>query len=323
MNSTATRSLMYITEEANLSEAQLTRIRQAAPWCRVELADREALRTCAANAEILSGIDTAMPTEIFDVPGRLRWVNLFHVGPDEIWVPALIQSDIVVTCSKGPAYSIPMAEHCLAAMLVHEKEFLREWKNQMKGTWDRRPVGELYGKTVCIVGLGNIGCEIARRAAFFGMQVVGVRRSGLPVPQVERVVPPSELRDVLPEADYVVLIVPQTPETVGMFGAEEIAAMKRGACLVNMCRGQVVDQPALIEALQSGHLSGAALDATDPEPLPAESELWYLPNVMITPHNSGKTPGSRDRSVDQFCENLGRYRHGEPLLQVVDKELGY
>ena len=323
MNSNTKRPLMFISRETALDDEQLGRIQVAAPWSDIELTDSESLRTRAAQAEILAGLDYAMPVEIFHAPGRLKWVHLFHVGPDEIWTPELIQSDIVVTCAKGPPYSMPIAEHAFFFMLLHQKEFARHWKAQSKGIWDRRPIGELYGKTICIIGLGNIGREIAKRADSFGMTVVGARRSGKPVPYVNRVVMPDQLGEVLPGADYVVLTVPGTPETVGMIGAREIAAMKPGAFLVNLARGQVVDNEALIQALKSGHLAGAGLDALDPEPLPADSELWYLPNVWITPHCSGKTAGSRDRSVDLFCDNLRRHHKGEPLQQVVDKVLGY
>lgn len=313
---------ILISREAALSEEQLDQIREAAGGAAIEFCDLQSVCDLAPQAEIVAGNELGITADIFRDAGLLRWVHLFQAGADRVVCPELIESDIILTCSKG-AHAVPIAEHTFAFMLAHVKELARHREAQKERAWDRHALGELYGKTLCVVGLGNIGCEIARRAACFGMRVIGTRRSGAPVPHVEQTVPPDRLAEVLSEADYVVLTLPLSPETRGIVGAREIARMKPGAFLINVCRGQVLDHEALIEALKSGHLAGAGLDATDPEPLPPQSELWCLPNVIITPHNSGMSPWTRDRAVGMFCENLKRYREGEPLHQVVDKEAGY
>jgi phosphoglycerate dehydrogenase-like enzyme len=317
-----TERRVVVSQEANLTDDQLDRIRAAAGGASVDVCDRETTGRLAPQSEILTGMGSAIPQEIFRQPGSLRWVNLFHAGADNLLCPELIESDIVVTSAKG-AHVIPIAEHVFAFMLAHVKQLARHRDAQLRRSWERKQLEELHGKTLCVVGLGNIGAEIARRADCFGMRVVGTRRTVAPLPGVERVESPVRLRDLLPEADYVVLTLPYTAETTGMIGAQELAIMKSGAVLINVGRGQVVDQEALVEALKSGHLGGAGLDATDPEPLPPDSELWLLPNVTITPHNSGWSRYTRDRSVTMFCDNLRRYLRGEPLRQVVDKRAGY
>lgn len=313
---------ILLSQEAGLTDEQVGRIREAAVGASIELCDLQRVCQRAPQSEILAGNELGITTDIFREPGLLRWVHLFQAGVDRILCPELIESGITLTCAKG-AHAVPIAEHTFAFMLAHVKELVRHRQAQRERIWDRHALGELYGKTLCVVGLGNIGSEVARRSACFGMHVVGTRRSGAPVPYVERVVPPDRLAEVLSDADYVVLTLPFSPETKGMIGVREIAWMKPGAFVINVCRGQVLDHRALINALKSGHVAGAGLDATDPEPLPAESELWHLPNVIITPHDSAMSCVVRDRAVDMFCENLKRYHNGEPLLQVVDKGAGY
>ncbi|MHB1007449.1 MAG: D-2-hydroxyacid dehydrogenase [Chloroflexota bacterium] len=315
------RSLV-VTQEANLTPEQLSRIREAAGNPAIAVSNRQTVLHLAPQAEVLAGMDSGIPREVFKDRGTLRWVHLFHAGADQILCDELVHSNIVVTSAKG-AHAIPIAEHAFGFMLAHEKEFARHREAQAKAIWDRRPLGELADKTVCIVGLGNIGREIARRAQCFGMRVVGTRRTAEPVECVDVVVPVERLNEALAQSDYVVLTLPITGATQGMLGKPQLEAMKPGAVLINMCRGKVVDQKAMIEALKSGHLGGAALDATDPEPLPAENELWRMPNVMITPHNSAMSRKVRERSVDMFCANLLRYRQNEPLHEIVDKTAGY
>jgi phosphoglycerate dehydrogenase-like enzyme len=174
-----------------------------------------------------------------------------------------------------------------------------------------------------IIGLGQIGQAIAERAAVFGMHVVGSRRSGAAVPGVSAVVPADGWRPLLGEADYVVIAAPLTPETRGMIGAAELATMRPDAYLINIARGEIVDEAALIAALQSGRIAGAGLDVFNVEPLPAESPLWGLPNVFITPHISWNSPAVLPRTLDLFLDNLRRYRDGEPLRNIVDKHAGY
>jgi len=182
----------------------------------------------------------------------------------------------------------------------------------------------LDGRTLLVVGLGGIGTEIARRGHGFGMRVLGIRRSDDPGPDfVERVGKPDELAAFLAEADVVALAVPLTAETEGMIDATALAAMRPGGYLLNIARGQVVDQDALLAALRSGQLAGAGLDVTDPEPLPPDHQLWRQPNVVITPHIASRAELTTERGQALLVENLRRFGAGEPLLNVVDKRAGY
>jgi phosphoglycerate dehydrogenase-like enzyme len=175
-----------------------------------------------------------------------------------------------------------------------------------------------------VVGLGGIGSEVARRGKGFGMEVLATRRSDTPPPHyVDRQARPDKLMELLPEADVVVLCVPLTKQTEGMIGARELEAFKPDAYLVNVARGKVVDTEALLEALEDGRLAGACLDVTDPEPLPPGHPLWTMPNVVITPHMSGRSELTAQRWRAVYLENLRRFGAGEPLLNVVDKSAGY
>jgi len=193
----------------------------------------------------------------------------------------------------------------------------RRWvHDELRGT-------VLAGRTMGVLGLGTIGVQVARRAAAFGMRVVGTVRRPRQIPGVERVYPPDEIDAVLREAAVLVIALPLTPATRGSVGARELAALPEGAFLVNIGRGGLVDEGALLAALRAGRLAGAGLDVFDTEPLPADSPLWAAPRLIITPHVAGDFPGYMDRIIPHFCENLRRYLGGQPLLNVVDPILGY
>ena len=199
-------------------------------------------------------------------------------------------------------------------------------RQQADSQWESRRSGELDGKTVGIVGLGAIGRETARRCRAFGMRVIASRRTvpaGSDDPDCDILVPYSELGRLLEESDYVVLSLPLTAETRGLIGAPELARMKATAFLLNVARGDVVDQPALTAALKAGTIAGAALDVTSPEPLPADSELWALPNLILTPHMSGNVEGYGHKAATVFVANLKRYVAGEPLEHLANPALGY
>jgi phosphoglycerate dehydrogenase-like enzyme len=255
-------------------------------------------------------------------PG-LRWMHTPSAGVDHLLIPEVIERDITLTNSAG-VHAIPIAEFVLALMLSRAKGLAEYRTAQAERRWDRNvsPV-ELYEHTMLIVGIGGIGQAIAERAAGFGMRIWGSRRTPRPMPGVERVVGEGEWRDLLPEADYVVLATPLTPATRGIMNAEAFTAMRDDAYLINIARGAIIDEPALIHALQTGQIGGAALDTFDEEPLPADSPLWALPNVTITPHATAHSPRMRERQIALFSENVRRMRSGEPLLNVVDKAAGY
>jgi len=213
-------------------------------------------------------------------------------------------------------------------MLYFAKRMPRVLADQRRHHWERFALDTLPGKTLGVVGFGQVGRTIARLARPLGLRVLAVRRTGGDAarstdPDAEAIYPPSGLRTLLAESDYVALIVPFTPETVGLLGQAELVAMKPGAVLINIGRGQLVDEAALIEALRSGHLGGAALDVFAKEPLPADSPLWDLPNVLVTPHSMSTALDENTRMVDLFCDNLRRYVAGQALRNVFDRARGY
>lgn len=282
-----------------------------------DLSDAEVFLRWWTSMEVLRRILAAAP--------RLRWMHTPSAGVDQVLTPELIERDITLTNSAG-AHAIPIAEFVLLFMLGHAKQARELAALTRENAWERARslhLGELYGKTALIVGLGHIGQEIARRAAGFGMRVLGSRRHPRPVAGVERVVGEGAWRDLLPAADYVVIATPLTEATRGMFDAAAFARMKRDAYLINIARGEIVDTGALLAALHEGRIAGAGLDALPEEPLPPDHPLWSAPNVWITPHISWSSPHMRDRALDIFFENLRRYRAGEPLINQVDKAAGY
>lgn len=255
---------------------------------------------------------------------NLRWIHTPSAGVEHLLIPEILERDIVLTNSAG-AQAIPIAEFVLMYMLNHAKRAF-DLKALAPDEWDRGddiPCDELFERTLLIIGYGNIGAEVAKRARAFGMRILASRRHPRPTDGVDLMVGESGWRDLLPQADYVVIATPLTAATRGMFDADAFRRMKSSAYLINIARGQIVDTDALLEALHSGRIAGAALDALPVEPLPPDHPLWKAPNVWITPHISYSSPRTRERTVNLFFENLRRYLNGEPLLNVVDKAAGY
>lgn len=254
---------------------------------------------------------------------KLRWVHTGSAGVDGLINDTLRERRITLTNSAG-AYAIPIAEWVLHALLMIVKRGPEMMAAQQERRWhDSTGFDELTDKTLTILGAGGIGREIARRAAAFEMRVWGVTRSGRAVPHIERIVSGEQWRDLLPETDVLVLAAPLTDATRGLVGARELALLPRHAWLINIARGTIVDEAALIEALRTGALAGAALDTFEREPLPSESLLWTLPNVIVSPHHSGSSPRSNERVVDMFIDNLQRFVADKELRNVVDFEAGY
>ena len=234
----------------------------------------------------------------------------------------LRERGIKLASAQG-ANEIAVAEHAMALMLgltrhLHlARDFqAREHWRPMIGDRSQRE-DELNGKTLLIVGLGRIGARLARLANAFGMQVIGVKRDPVAVAGVAQVVSQAQLLDVLPQADFVALTCPLTPETEGLIGPAALAAMRPSAFLINVARGRVVDEPALIEALRSGAIAGAGLDCVYEEPLPASSPIWRLPNVLVTPHSAGETSRYETRVIDMLLENIARAAAGTALLNEI------
>lgn len=292
-------------------------------------AGEEGLRRALAGAEVLF-TPPLMPAHILTLAPRLRWVQLTSAGVDRLLEGELLRSGVTVTTASG-IHAVPIGEYVIGAMLAFAKGLPRAMRRQAERRWEPYWAQELLGKTVGILGLGAIGGYVARLAKALGMRVLAVRRSAtqrtpgavVGSPEVDELLPPGELPYLLSESDYLVVAVPLTAETRGMLGEGELRSMKPEAVIVNIARGAVIEEGALVRALREGWIAGAALDVFQQEPLPPESELWGMENVIVTPHIAGGTPRYMERAVDLFCDNLRRYLSGEPLRNVVDPERGY
>jgi phosphoglycerate dehydrogenase-like enzyme len=255
----------------------------------------------------------------------LRWVHSKSAGVDSLLTPALLASPATLTNSSG-VYSQALAEFALGAILFFAKKMRRMLDAQAHRRWQQFTVAKVARQTVGIVGLGSVGLAVATAARALGMTVLATRRdpsagtTGLPV---DRVYGPDDLLSMLAASDYVVLAAPLTAATRGLIGPAALAAMKPSAYLINVGRGQTVQQAALVAALQGGQIAGAALDVYEAEPLPADSPLYALDNVLLSPHCADHTDDALQACVDLFLANLDRYLTGRPLLNVVDKRAGY
>jgi glyoxylate/hydroxypyruvate reductase len=281
-------------------------------------------------AEVLYGIPGDSPEGLARaVRGgdRLQWVQATSAGAGEqVRLADLSREELerVTVTSAAGVHAGPLAEFAMFGLLAFAKDLPRLLADQRARRWGHYPVSELSGLTLLIIGLGQIGEEVARLAVGFGMRVIGINRSGrADSPHVHEVRRTSELHECLGEADALVVSAPLTEETRGLIDAAAIARMKPGAIFVNVGRGGVVDEPALIEALRSGKLAGAALDVFGSEPLDADSPLWDLENVLLAPHTAGLSIRENERIAALFVENLGRYLRGEPLRNRVHPELLY
>jgi len=300
----------------------------------------EELRAVAGGAEVLHATTepealrlvpeaTALlghfPPAVFAVAKRLRWIQSFSAGLDNFLYPAVIESDVVVTNMAG-IYASQGAEHAWALLLALARGLPRFIRSQTQRLWQRAPVVELSGGTLGIIGLGGFGVEIARRAAGYDMTVLALDPVRTEPPKgVAELRPPTRaaLLDLLARSDAVMIACPKTPETIHLIGAGELKAMKPAAFLVCVTRGGIIDEAALAEALRNGELAGAGLDVFEREPLPPDSPLWELENVIITTHIAGASQRRPQRTFEFFRENLRRYTAGEPLLNVVDKQRGF
>jgi len=297
----------------------LGRVREAHPDVElVEIPERGPLPP-DTQGDVLLTQAWGSPNLAEVVESGVRWVHAYGTGIERFPFEAL--GGRVLTCSRG-ASAIPISEWVLGAMLAFEKGFPERWVEAPPERWSMATLGGLHERTLGLVGLGSIGCAIAARALAFGMQVTALRRSAKPSP-LEGVKIVRELGALLPESDHVVVAAPATKETRNLLDAAAFARIKQGAHLVNIARGDLIDQEALREALDAGRLARATLDVVTPEPLPEGHWLYTHPGVRVSPHISWSGPGALDRLAAPFVENLGRYRTGDALLHLVDLELGY
>ena len=291
--------------------------------------DAASLAREAVDADVFYG--WRFPTALLPVAGRLRWIQTASAGIEGHPPEAIAERGIVLTNASGLAAST-IAEHVLGVMLALCRNLHVAYRLQHERRWDRPAVmagggafiREMRGSAVAVLGLGPIGMAVAEDAAALGAVVRGCRRRpGVMPPPFEAVVGPEGLGDLLAWGDFIVVALPHTRETEGILGRTELARMKESAYLVTVARGAGVDEPALIEALTTRRIAGAALDVFAEEPLALTSPLWEMPNVILTPHVAGARPRYLERSLDLFVENLGRHLAGQPLLNRVDPAAGY
>jgi len=334
---------IHVLSVLNFTEEQLQKLRSVSPYLMVNQ------RQCHSPEEIAAALDAStealctfrLPDDLSIAPS-LRWVQVASAGVNHLLDHPIMESDILLTNASG-IHATSIGEWVLAMMLNLTKRW--PWKLALKSGhgWpqDREFItsgDELWGKVVGIVGYGSIGREVARLCQGLGMRVLAAKRDprdrwdrgyclpgrGDPEGRIpEALYGPDGLTEMLSQCDYVVIAAPLTRETQGLIGAEELAAMKPSAYLINIARGGLVDEEALVEALRCRRIAGAALDVFTEEPLPSTHPLWELPNVLLTPHISGAAPSYNDRLSDLFAENLRRYVAGESLLNLVDKKRQY
>ena len=312
----------------NLPQAALDELRLEFPEVRFDSpADDAAADRLLPEADVVLG--WAVRRDNFDSARRLRWIHVTAAGVGGALFPALVDSSIVVTNGRG-VHSQSMAEHALGVMLsftrrlhlARDAQRERRWVQQ--DLWSRHGFGHVEGTRLGLVGLGNVGQAIASKARALGLEVVAVRRHPEPVPApADAQWGADRLEELIRWSDWLVLAAPLTPETRGLIGERELSWMKPEAVLINLGRGSLVDEAALIRALRDGRIGGAALDVFEHEPLDPESALWGMPNVILTPHVSGLGPHYWERAIGLFRRNLRAFLSGAALENVVDKRAGY
>ncbi len=298
-------------------------MRPVAECATVRYAEGDELTAALRGADVLFVYDfmsTAVPGA-WPAADRLRWVHVGATGVDVVMFDELVRSDVVVTNTRG-LFDAPIAEYVLGQILNFAKDLPESLRLQQQHIWRHRESERVAGASALIVGTGSIGRAIARLLRAAGMRVRGLGRTARTEDPDFGVVG-TDLFAELPCADYVIAVAPLTPRTRHLFDARAFAAMKSHARFINVGRGELVVTDDLVAALRAGALAGAALDVVDPEPLPVGHALWDLPNVHVTPHNSGDFRGWRNEIVTAFADNFRKWIDGRPLDNVVDKRLGY
>ncbi len=306
---------------------QIQRLREL-PFVKTAVGQHvDDLRGAAPGADIILNWlgNRRLLEDVWALAPRVRWVHYMWAGLDGVLFPELLESAVPVTNGRG-VFSEGLGEFAVAAMLYFAKDFGRMGRSQRAGLWDPFEVDWLSGRTVGIVGYGEIGRSVARRATALGMSVVALRRR----PELSQgdshiagIYGPEHLRDMLARTDYLVACAPLTPGTRGMIGSGELDALPQGAVVINVGRGPVIDEGALVRALERNRIRGAALDVFDTEPLPPGHPFFRLENVLLSPHCADRTPDWLDNAMQLFLDNLERFRSGRPLRNLIDKMTGY
>lgn len=290
---------------------------------RGDISVKENLDKLLVDTDVIFGL--VLPRDLLTRAPRLKWVQTMSAGVDRLASHEIWQSPVMITGVSG-IHATPIGEFVLGFMLMFAKGAPLFFQMKQKREWTRHMPTVLRAKTIGIIGLGAIGREIARLSKSFGMKVLATRRSAKQkgrARNVDILYPPAQLKQLLAGSDYVVIATPLTPETRRLIGEEELRSMKTTAYIINIGRGSIIDEDALIKALDEKWIAGAGLDVTVTEPLPSDSRLWDFDNVIITPHISGDMEDYIKKATELFCENLSRYINGKKLRNVIDKERGY
>jgi phosphoglycerate dehydrogenase-like enzyme len=314
---------------ADPGERQLAMLKKSLAGVKMVVGDSaEVFKEAAVHASVLFNWSGSLSLfkQVFGMCPDLLWVHSRSVGLERTLFPGLIESVVPLTNGAG-VFSASLGEFALGAILYFAKDFRRMIRNQMAGIWEAFDVSWASGHTVGVIGYGDIGRAIAERVRPLGMTVLALRRHASSSqgadPLLAEIYPPERRLEMISRCDYVVVAAPLTSETRGMIGEAEFAATKPTAVVINVGRGPVISETAMIGALSSGRIRGAALDVFDHEPLPPGHPFYKLDNVLLSPHCADHTPDWLDNAMQFFIEQFERFRKGEPLRNVVDKKLGY
>jgi phosphoglycerate dehydrogenase-like enzyme len=318
-------SILVMVSKQDISESHIQEIQRLAPDRNVIVSDNPTeIAPLMDEVEIATGW---VPRDVLSGLKNLRWFQQWGAGADWLFkYPEYMEKDFILTNVSG-LHAIPISEHIISLVLALGRDLSKAIQAQAKREWTGHEdfkVFELPGKTMVLVGVGAIGERTAEIATSLGMRVFGIRRNpDRPANGVEAIFAPSQLPELLPHADFLVITAPLTSETRGIIGDPELRAMPSSAYIINIGRGGIIDESALVHALKDGWIAGAGLDVFENEPLLPDSPLWDMDNVIITPHYAGKTPYYAARAIEIFINNLQRYQAEEPMVNLVDKALGY
>lgn len=320
-----TRTLLVISNPAALHLRLLAKLPDEVRIVTAASTDGLLRAAPDADAVLCGGTSRGTLAELWPHLTRLEWVHALAAGLEGLLFPVLVESPVVLTNTRG-VFARSLGEFALAGMLHFSKDLRRMQSQQAQGLWEPFDVDELHGRVLGIVGYGSIGRAAAERAKPFGMRIHALRRrpdlSGAD-PLVDRSFSAAELDELLETSDYLLCAAPLTPETRGLIGDRQLRLLRPSAVVLNLGRGPVIDEPALVSALQEGRIRGAVLDVFDTEPLPPGHPFYALENVLLSPHCADHTPGWMDDAMELFVENYRRYLDGEPLLNIADKSAGY
>jgi D-2-hydroxyacid dehydrogenase (NADP+) len=307
----------------NIDDGSLERLRSVSPEIEVIMAstlEDAVMKVADADAVYSRG---SLERNVFLAGKKLIWVQIGGAGVEDTLYSEMVESDVVLTNSSG-AFDIPISDHIFAMILCFARGLNMFLRHQIEGVWKGTSLNELARQTILIIGLGSIGMAVAQRAHGFDMRIMAVDAMEVNKPEyVERVEKPEKLHELLPNADFIAICCPLTQKTYKLIGEAEFQKMKPTAYIINPARGKIIDESAMILALSEKRIAGAGLDVFEQEPLPSDSPLWKMPNVIITTHSAGGSPVTGGRIMDIVCENMRRFLAGKPLINIVNKNAGF